>query len=65
MEPPHMKPKTSNAKTVDHNFMTALIASLDALSWNVARVNAIVEKMGVEIASISGCVERVENQGSS
>ncbi|KAF3674051.1 Glycine-rich RNA-binding protein [Capsicum annuum] len=65
MEPPHMEPENSNTQTVDHNIMNALVASLESLSRDVARVNVMVEKLGVEVASISGRMERVESQRSS
>ena len=60
-----MEPETSNEQNMDHNVMNALVASLESLSRDVARVNATVEKLGVEVASISGRMERVESQRSS
>ncbi|PHU20217.1 hypothetical protein BC332_11368 [Capsicum chinense] len=54
MEPPHMEPETSNAQTLDHNVMNALVARLESLSRDVARVNATVEKLGVEVAEWKG-----------
>lgn len=45
--------------------MNALIASLESLSRDVARVNTTIEKMGAEMHTISGSIERVESQWSS
>ncbi|PHT49045.1 hypothetical protein CQW23_13253 [Capsicum baccatum] len=62
MQPLHMEPKTSNAQTVDQNLLNALVANHESLSLDVARVNAGLDKLGVEVASISGRMERVEIQ---
>ncbi|PHU18464.1 hypothetical protein BC332_14159 [Capsicum chinense] len=64
MEPLHMETETSNAQTVDQNVLNALVANHESLSLDVARVNAGLDKLGVEVASISGRMERVEIQQS-
>ncbi|PHT46310.1 23.2 kDa heat shock protein [Capsicum baccatum] len=54
MEPLHMEPETSNAQTVDQNVLNALVDNFESLSRDMARVNAGHDKLGVEVASISG-----------
>ena len=65
MESLHMEPEASHAQTMDQNILNSLMANLESLSRDVARVNAGLDKLGVEVASISGWIERVEIQRSS
>ncbi|PHT27901.1 23.2 kDa heat shock protein [Capsicum baccatum] len=62
MEPLHMEPENFNAQNVDQNVLNALVDNLESLSRDVARVNAGLDKLGVELASIRGRMERVESQ---
>jgi len=57
-----MEPKTSIDPIVDNNGINVLVANLEAMSRDVARVSATVEKLGLEVISITGSMDKVESQ---
>ncbi|PHT54154.1 3-hydroxyisobutyryl-CoA hydrolase-like protein 5 [Capsicum baccatum] len=59
-----MEPEASNAQTMDNNAINLILARLETMYRDVARLNVGLEKLDTDVASISGRLERVESQRS-
>ena len=59
-----MEPEASNAQTMDNNAINLILARLETMSRDVARLNVGLEKLDTDVASMSGRLERVESQRS-
>ena len=59
-----MEPEASNAQTMDNNAINLILARLETMSRDVARLNVGLEKLDMDVASMSGRLERVESQRS-
>ncbi|KAF3668654.1 hypothetical protein FXO38_07990 [Capsicum annuum] len=59
-----MEPEASNAQTMDNNAINLILARLETMSQDGARLNVGLEKLDTDVASMSGRLERVESQRS-
>ena len=57
-----MEPEASNAQTMDNNAINLILARLETMSRDVARLNVGIEKLDTDMASMSRRLERVERQ---
>ena len=57
-----MEPEASNAQTMDNNAINFILAYLEVMSRDVARLNVGLEKLDTDVASMSERLERVESQ---
>ncbi|KAF3640359.1 hypothetical protein FXO38_01817 [Capsicum annuum] len=53
-----MEPEASNAQTMDNNAINLILACLETMSQDVARLNVGLEKLDADVASMSGRLER-------
>ncbi|PHU28535.1 hypothetical protein BC332_00628 [Capsicum chinense] len=59
-----MEPEASNAQTMDNNAINLILARLETMSRDMARLNVGLEKLDTDVASMSGRIEHVESQRS-
>ncbi|PHT34983.1 Ubiquitin-like modifier-activating enzyme atg7 [Capsicum baccatum] len=53
-----MEPEASNAQTMDNNAINLILARLETMPRDVARLNVGLEKLDTDVTSMSGILER-------
>ncbi|KAF3666105.1 putative serine carboxypeptidase-like 19-like [Capsicum annuum] len=57
-----MEPEALNAQTMDNNAINLILACLETMSRDVARLNMGLEKLDTDVALMGGRLERVKSQ---